>query len=98
MLYLHSMVYDTILRPMIDEISVKMKNSRQKVAGSWKTRMPTKTVPTAPIPVQTAYAVPIGKLCVAFANNPILIIENTRNPAIQPHHSRPSTDFALPRQ
>lgn len=83
---------------MIDEISAKMKNKRQNVTGSWKTRIPTKTVPTAPIPVHTAYAVPIGRLCVAFANNPILITVNTRNPTIQPHQARPSTDFARPRQ
>ena len=92
------MAYDTILSPIIDDISVKMKNKRQKVAGSWKNRMPTKTVPTAPIPVHTAYAVPTGRLCVTFANNPILIIVNIRNPQIQPHHARLSTDFALPRQ
>jgi hypothetical protein len=48
------MTYDTILSPIIDDISVKMKNRRQKVAGSWKKRIPTKTVPTAPIPVHTA--------------------------------------------
>jgi len=46
--------YDTILSPIIDEISVKMKNKRQKVAGSWKKSIPIKTVPTAPIPVHTA--------------------------------------------
>ncbi len=39
---------------MIDETNVKMKNSRQKVAGSWKKNMPTNTVPIAPIPVHTA--------------------------------------------
>ena len=50
----NSMAYDTILSPIIDDISVNMKNKRQKVAGSWKKRMPTKTVPTAPIPVHTA--------------------------------------------
>ena len=30
-----------------------MKNNRQNVAGSLKTKMPTITVPTAPIPVHT---------------------------------------------
>ena len=39
---------------MIDAISVKMKNILQNVAGSWKKNIPNKTVPTAPIPVQTA--------------------------------------------
>lgn len=35
----NAMVHDTILSPIIDDISVKMKNKRQKVAGSWKKRM-----------------------------------------------------------
>lgn len=46
--------YDTILRPIMEAIRVKMKNSRQKLAGSLKKSIPTKTVPTAPIPVHTA--------------------------------------------
>lgn len=48
------------LRPTIDNIKVVMKNNRQNVAGSLKNRMPTMTVPTAPIPVHTGYAVPMG--------------------------------------
>lgn len=83
---------------MIDDTNVNMKNNLQKVAGSWKKNMPTNTVPTAPIPVHTAYAVPIGRLCEAFASNTILMIVKTRNPAIHPHQGRPSTDFARPRQ
>lgn len=39
---------------MIEEISVKMNNRRQNVAGSWKKNMPANTVPTAPMPVHTA--------------------------------------------
>ena len=38
----------------MDKINVLIKNTRQKVAGSLKTIIPTKTLPTAPIPVQTA--------------------------------------------
>lgn len=38
----------------MDKINVVMKNTRQKVAGSLKRITPTKTLPTAPIPVQTA--------------------------------------------
>ena len=30
----NSILYDTVLSPMIDEINVNMKNIRQKVAGS----------------------------------------------------------------
>ena len=79
-------------------MSVTIKNSRQKVAGSWKTRMPMITVPTAPIPVQTGYAVPSGIVCVTLANRPMLINENARKPPIQHHHSAPATDLARPRQ
>jgi len=39
---------------MIDIIKVLMKKTRQKVAGSLNTNIPTNTLPTAPIPVQTA--------------------------------------------
>jgi len=39
---------------MIEIIKVEIKKTRQNVAGSLKTKIPTKTLPTAPIPVQTA--------------------------------------------
>ena len=45
---------DTAFNPTIEAIKVKRKNSRQKLAGSLKNRIPTKTVPTAPMPVHTA--------------------------------------------
>ena len=45
---------------MMEAMSVKMKKSRQKSAASLKKRMPTTAVPTAPMPVHTAYAVPTG--------------------------------------
>ena len=41
-------------------ISVVKKKILVQVAGSLKIRIPINTVPTAPIPVHTAYAVPIG--------------------------------------
>ncbi len=34
--------------------------------GSLKKKIPISTVPTAPIPVHTAYAVPIGIVCIAL--------------------------------
>ena len=94
----NSLLYDNNLIPTIDPMSVAVKNSRQNVAGSLKKRIPTITVPTAPIPVQTGYAMPNGMVCVTFANNPILTTENTANPPIQSHHCSPSTHFARPRQ
>jgi len=45
---------ETNFKPTIEIISVLKKKMRQKWAGSLKTRIPNKTVPTAPIPVQTA--------------------------------------------
>ena len=54
---------------MMDAISVERKNMRQKVAGSRKYRIPITVTPMAPIPVHTAYAVPIGSVCAALYNN-----------------------------
>lgn len=45
---------DTIFNPMIELMRVAIKSNRKKVIGSLNTNIPTKTVPTAPIPVQTA--------------------------------------------
>jgi hypothetical protein len=52
---------ETKFNPTIDIINVVRKKSLQKSAGSLKKRIPTITVPTAPMPVQTAYAVPTVK-------------------------------------
>ena len=54
--------YDTTFNPIKEAMSVNRKKSRMGVAGSLKTNIPIKTVPTAPIPVQMAYAVPKGKV------------------------------------
>ena len=56
----------TNFNPNIDPIRRKIKNILQKSDGSLKRKMPTITVPTAPIPVQTAYAVPIGMIWIAL--------------------------------
>ncbi len=58
---------------------------RQKVAGSLKTKIPNKTVPTAPMPVHTAYAVPIGSVFVVFIKRSILIERQTTN--ARNHHT-----------
>lgn len=44
----------TNFNPIIEAINVVTKKMRQKVAGSLKKKIPIKTLPTAPIPVQTA--------------------------------------------
>lgn len=51
---------ETAFRPTIETISVKIKNILQNSAGSLKKKIPISAVPTAPIPVHTAYAVPSG--------------------------------------
>lgn len=83
---------------MIDAISVLKKKILQNVAGSLKTKIPTKTVPTAPMPVQTAYAVPMGKTCVALYNKTILIERLTKNPSNHKFEMVPEVSLAFPRQ
>lgn len=63
--------------------SVVIKKSLQNVAGSLNTRMPIRTVPTAPIPVHTGYAVPTGIVLTAFARNNILKNADDRKAARQ---------------
>ena len=67
---------------MMEMMRVVMKNRRQKVAGSWKKRMPMSTVPTAPMPVHTGYAMLMGRVWVAFANSHMLAMVNSRKPPI----------------
>lgn len=50
----------------MESIKVETKNNLPKEASSWKNIIPMSTVPTAPIPVHTAYAVPIGKVFSTF--------------------------------
>ena len=48
----------------MERIKVDIKNNLPKLTGSLKKIIPIRTVPTAPMPVQTAYAVPIGKVLI----------------------------------
>ncbi len=79
-------------------MSVKVKNILQKVAGSLKNRMPNNTVPMAPIPVQTGYAVPIGMVLTALASNTMLSAYRITKTAYQMICRPPVAKFALPRQ
>ena len=67
---------------MTDIISIEMKNILPNVAGSWKNRIPTMTVPTAPMPVHTGYAVLMGSARVAFARRNMLKANDRRKPAV----------------
>lgn len=71
---------------------------RQKVAGSLNTNMPTITDPTAPMPVQTAYAVPMGNDRVALYNSDILINRHTTKPTPHKVAVEPVVSLILPRQ
>jgi hypothetical protein len=75
-----------------------MKNILRNVAGSLKIKIPVNTVPTAPIPVNMAYAVPIGKLCVAFTNKLIPTIRHNTNPMYQYVETGVTDILAFPRQ
>ena len=75
-----------------------MKNIRQKFVGSLKIKIPTRTVPTAPIPVHTAYAVPIGNVCDALNNKNILIARHTKKPSSHNIVVAPVLSLALPKQ
>ena len=79
-------------------ISVEIKNNLQKLAGSLKNSIPTITVPTAPIPVHTGYAVPIGIVCADFANSVMLSVMQARTPMPHRHHGVHDNPFILPRQ
>ncbi len=90
--------WDTNFKPIIEAIKVDIKNKRQKVAGSLNTIIPISTVPTAPMPVHTAYAVPIGITCVTLTSKYILMAKQIRKPMYQYMDSVPAVSFALPKQ
>ena len=92
------MFYPTTLSPTIERINVLRKNTRQKVAGSRKTKMPNNTAPTAPMPVQTGYAMPMGIVCVAFAKSTALSTYSAAKPEIHSQYSVPTASLVFPRQ
>ncbi len=79
-------------------MSVNIKNILQKVAGSLNSKIPIIALPIAPIPVQTAYAVPMGNSLVAFTNKTILMVRQIKNPPYQNTEVLPVVSFALPKQ
>ena len=65
------------LSPTIPATIRAMQISRMAVAGSRNKRIPSTAVPTVPIPVQTAYAVPSGRVRNASARSPTQPINAT---------------------
>ena len=59
-----------------------MKNILAKEDGSSKKSIPVITVPTAPIPVHTAYPVPKGITCVALLSNNKLSVMQIKKPTL----------------
>jgi hypothetical protein len=64
--------------------------SRGHVAGSPNSTMPSATAPTAPIPVQIAYAVPIGSVFTAIASSTMLTAIAASVPALGQSRLKPS--------
>jgi len=69
----------------------RIRRTRIVLDGSWNQRIPTITVPTAPIPPHTAYAVPIGIERDASSKSPMLIATETRKVRVQGMFRKPST-------
>ncbi len=72
------------------KIITEMKRRRALVAGSSNMMIPSEAVPTAPIPVQTAYTVPIGRSWTTFASNTILMMSATTVPTVGSGSESPS--------
>ncbi len=83
--------------PIIDPIKVVRKNIRHKFTGSLKKIIPIITVPTAPIPVHTAYAVPIGKCSKDLIKKYILATMQIAKEVYHKYISLPVVSFALPK-
>lgn len=66
---------------------------RTGVAGSPRTAIPQSTVPTAPIPVQTAYAVPMGSDLAAIPSSPTLMTNAIMVPTLGHKRVNPSVNF-----
>ena len=77
---------------------MNVKNSRQNEAGSLKIIMPIITVPTAPMPVHTGYAVPSGIVFVALVRRIMLRMQRIAKAVYQNIDLFPVERLPLPRQ
>jgi hypothetical protein len=71
----------------------RIKNSRIISWDSLKRNIPRTAVPTAPIPVHTAYAVPTGSDLREYASRPMLRIINTMANTLHHNLVRPCEYF-----
>ena len=90
--------HDTTFKPITEATSVHVKKICIADVGSCSTNMPSSTVPTAPIPVHTGYAMLSGRVLEALISRYMLAIVNNMNPAIQSQCSVPVVTLAFPRQ
>src|SRR5699024_806638 len=84
--------------PTIEAINVPIKKSLQKLTGSLNMKMPISTVPTAPTPAKTAYAVPIGIVFEAIIKKSMLKVSEAANPPYHNHMVRPDVCSAFTKQ
>src|SRR5690606_20576793 len=79
--------------PMIPATINPMQTSRTTVAGSRNSTIPSTDVPTVPIPVQTAYAVPIGSDLTPRPSSPMLAIIDATVRTVGQSRVNPSVYF-----
>lgn len=67
--------YEINFKPTAEPRIIAIKSMRRHSFGSPNTNMPTSVLPTVPIPVHTAYAVPIGRVFIAKDNREKLVMK-----------------------
>jgi len=75
-----------------------MKNNRQKSAGSLKKIMPTIKVPTEPMPVHTAYALPTGMVSTALYISQKLTNKKNKKAVVHNKNKEPVVSFIFARE
>jgi hypothetical protein len=75
-----------------------MKANLASDVASWKTTMPASATPTAPMPTQTAYAVPTGRLRSAAASSTKLAVAATTTISVGTRREKPSACFSATAQ
>src|SRR5690606_28317941 len=82
--------------PMIPATINPMQTSLTTVAGSRNSTIPSTAVPTVPIPVHTAYAVPIGSDLTASPSSPMLAIIDATVRTVGQNRVNPTEYFRPP--
>jgi hypothetical protein len=85
--------YDVSFSPMIPTMINATEIRRRTAVDSPKSTIPATTPPTAPIPVQMAYAVPIGIVRIEIERNHILNIIDMIHPTTGSGLRNPSEYF-----